>query len=122
MGTTFTVCTLAAEISPDIRTVMRSVYETTEEYAKFVDDIVFPERAGARTTVNAVENGVKRHVPRSRRDRRRGHGTGGSGRPAGVRDAPRRDTETGREATPVRPRRATSMEPRHHLGRHRDST
>lgn len=92
MGTNFTVCTLAAEINPDIRTVMRSVYETTEEYAKFVDDIVFPERTGARTTVNAAENGVKRHVPRSRRDRRRGHGAGGSGRPAGVRDATRRDT------------------------------
>jgi trk system potassium uptake protein TrkA len=58
MGTNFTVCTLAAEINPEIRTVMRSVYETTEDYAKFVDDIVFPERAGARATVNAVENGI----------------------------------------------------------------
>jgi trk system potassium uptake protein TrkA len=59
MGTNFTVCTLAAEINPDIRTIMRSVYETTEDYAKFVDDIVFPERAGARVTVNAVERGVR---------------------------------------------------------------
>lgn len=59
MGTNFTVCTLAAEINPDIRTVMRSVYETTDDYAKFVDDIVFPERAGARATVNAVENGIQ---------------------------------------------------------------
>jgi trk system potassium uptake protein TrkA len=58
-GTNFTVCTLAAEINPDIRTVMRSVYETTSDYARFVDDIVFPERAGARATVNAVENGVQ---------------------------------------------------------------
>jgi len=59
MGTNFTVCTLATEINPDIRTVMRSVYETTEDYAKFVDDIVFPERAGARATVNTVENGIQ---------------------------------------------------------------
>lgn len=59
MGTNFAVCTLAAEINPDIRTVMRSVYETTEEYAKFVDDIVFPERAGARAAVNAVEDGIR---------------------------------------------------------------
>jgi len=59
MGTNFTVCTLATEINPDIRTVMRSVYGTTEEYAKFVDDIVFPERAGARATVNAVESGIQ---------------------------------------------------------------
>jgi trk system potassium uptake protein TrkA len=59
MGTNFTVCTLAAEINPDIRTVMRSVYEATADYETFVDDIVFPERAGARTTVNAVEDGVQ---------------------------------------------------------------
>lgn len=59
MGTNFSVCTLATEINPEIRTVMRSVYETTEDYAKFVDDIVFPERAGARATVNAVEDGIQ---------------------------------------------------------------
>lgn len=29
MGTNFTVCILATEICPDVRTVMRSVYETT---------------------------------------------------------------------------------------------
>jgi trk system potassium uptake protein TrkA len=59
MGTNFTVCTLASEINPDVRTVMRSVYEATADYAAFVDDIVFPERAGARATVNAVEDGVQ---------------------------------------------------------------
>lgn len=59
MGTNFTVCTLAAELDPDVRTVMRSVYETTRDYAKYVDDIVVPERAGARATVNAVEDGVQ---------------------------------------------------------------
>ncbi|PSP93127.1 potassium transporter Trk [Halobacteriales archaeon QS_4_62_28] len=59
MGTNFTVCTLAAEIAPDIRTVMRSVYETTSEYAEYVDEIVFPEQAGARATVNAVERDIQ---------------------------------------------------------------
>jgi trk system potassium uptake protein TrkA len=59
MGTNFTVCTLATGINPDIRTVMRSVYETTEDYAEYVDEIVFPERAGARSTVNAVENDLR---------------------------------------------------------------
>lgn len=61
MGTNFTVCTLAAELNPDIRTVMRSVCEQTADYAKFVDDIVFPERAGARATINAVEEGIQAH-------------------------------------------------------------
>lgn len=59
MGTNFTVCTLAADRNPDIRTVMRSVFETTKDYARFVDEIVFPERAGARATVNAVEDGIQ---------------------------------------------------------------
>jgi trk system potassium uptake protein TrkA len=59
MGTNFTVCTLAAGINPEIRTVMRSVYETTEDYAEYVDEIVFPERAGARSTVNAIESDLR---------------------------------------------------------------
>lgn len=59
MGTNFTVCTLAEGINPDVRTVMRSVFEATEDYAGYVDEIVFPERAGARTAVNAVEGDVR---------------------------------------------------------------
>jgi len=59
MGTNFTVCTLAAEINPEIRTVMRSVYEDTTGYAGYVDDIVVPEQAGARAAVNIAENGVQ---------------------------------------------------------------
>lgn len=58
MGTNFTVCTLAENIASDIRTVMRSVFETTKDYAAHVDEIVFPEQAGARSTVNAIETGV----------------------------------------------------------------
>lgn len=59
MGTNFTVCTLAAEINPNIRTVMRSVYQTTDDYAKFADDIVFPEHAGARASINAIERDIQ---------------------------------------------------------------
>lgn len=59
MGTNFTVCTLAAEVNPEIRTVMRSVYENTTSYAEFVDDIVFPEQAGARAAVNIAEDGIQ---------------------------------------------------------------
>ncbi|MFC7132249.1 MULTISPECIES: potassium channel family protein [Salinibaculum] len=59
MGTNFTVCTLAKDFAPEIRTVMRSVFETTRDYADYADEIIFPERAGARTAVNAVEHGVR---------------------------------------------------------------
>jgi trk system potassium uptake protein TrkA len=59
MGTNFTVCTLAAGINPEIRTVMRSVYEETQDYAEYVDEIVFPERAGARSTVNVIESELR---------------------------------------------------------------
>jgi trk system potassium uptake protein TrkA len=59
MGTNFTVCALAADINPEVRTVMRSVYERTEEYAEYADEIVFPERAGARSAVNAIESDLR---------------------------------------------------------------
>ena len=59
MGTNFTVCTLPREHNPDIRAVMRSVFEETAEYEAFADEIVVPERAGARLAINAVESGVQ---------------------------------------------------------------
>ena len=58
MGTNFTVCTLAKEINPSIRTVMRSIYGTGN-YARYADEIVVPEQAGARTTVNTIESDVR---------------------------------------------------------------
>nr|WP_135663546.1 TrkA family potassium uptake protein [Halorhabdus rudnickae] len=58
MGTNFTVCTLATEIAPEIRTVMRSVYETNDHYDSHADAVVTPELAGARMTVNAIEDDV----------------------------------------------------------------
>jgi trk system potassium uptake protein TrkA len=38
---------------------MRSVYEETQDYAEYVDEIVFPERAGARSTVNVIESELR---------------------------------------------------------------
>jgi trk system potassium uptake protein TrkA len=55
MGTNFTVCRLAERVNPDLHTVMRSVIEDAGDYADLVDEVVFPERAGARVAVNAIE-------------------------------------------------------------------
>jgi trk system potassium uptake protein TrkA len=38
---------------------MRSVFERTGDYERYADEIVFPERAGARVIVNAVEEDVR---------------------------------------------------------------
>lgn len=54
MGTNFTVCILATEICPDVRTVMRSVYETTRGYTKLVDAVLYPEGAGAQVAANEI--------------------------------------------------------------------
>ena len=59
MGTNFTVCTLAKEINPNIRTVMRSIYGTDTNYARYADEVVVPEQAGARTTVNMIESDMR---------------------------------------------------------------
>ncbi len=58
MGTNFTVCTLAADINPEIRTVIWSVYGNTTGYAGFVDEIIVPQEAGARAVVNIAEDGI----------------------------------------------------------------
>ena len=58
MGTNFTVCTLAEEIAPGIHTVMRSIHETNDHYDSHADAVITPEQAGARMTVNAIEDDV----------------------------------------------------------------
>lgn len=59
-ATNFAVCMAAKRIDPEIWTVMRTIYEDSEEeYAEFVDTVVFPERAGSRAVANAVETGVQ---------------------------------------------------------------
>lgn len=59
MGTNISVCTMAKRRNPSIRTVMRSVHPEDEEYGDYADAVVFPERAGARVALNAVEGGVR---------------------------------------------------------------
>jgi trk system potassium uptake protein TrkA len=54
-GTNLGACMLAERRTDDLRTVIR-VSEAAREaaYRDLVDDVVFPERAGARAAVNAV--------------------------------------------------------------------
>lgn len=59
MGTNVSVCTMAKRRNPEIRTVMRSVHPEDEEYDGYADAVVFPEGAGARVAVNAIEGGVE---------------------------------------------------------------
>lgn len=59
-STNLAVCMAAKRIAPEIRTVMRTIYEDSEaEYADFVDDVVLPEAAGARAVMSVVEGGVR---------------------------------------------------------------
>jgi trk system potassium uptake protein TrkA len=53
-GLNLAVCLAAVELVPDIRTVARVGRATGEAYTRFVDGIVFPERAGARVAANEV--------------------------------------------------------------------
>jgi trk system potassium uptake protein TrkA len=57
-GTNLAVCMMARELAPDIQTVIRTERESGEEFDRFVDEVIFPERAGARATVNAIEPDV----------------------------------------------------------------
>lgn len=59
-ATNLAVCMTAKQIAPEIFTVMRTTFEDSKaEYEEFVDHVVFPEEAGARTLVNAVQGGVR---------------------------------------------------------------
>jgi trk system potassium uptake protein TrkA len=53
-GLNLAVCLAAAELSPDIRTVARIDRQTGDAYTRFVDAVLFPERAGARVAANEV--------------------------------------------------------------------
>ncbi|MEF8806542.1 potassium channel family protein [Natronomonas sp.] len=53
-GLNLAVCLAAAELSPEMRTVARIDRETGQSYTRFVDAVVFPERAGARVAANEV--------------------------------------------------------------------
>jgi trk system potassium uptake protein TrkA len=53
-GLNLAVCLAAVELSPAIRTVARIDRAAGESYTRFVDALVFPERAGARTAANEI--------------------------------------------------------------------
>ena len=53
-STNLAVCLAAREFQSDIRTVARITDADSDEYEQLVDEVVFPERAGVRTAVNAL--------------------------------------------------------------------
>ncbi len=53
-GLNLAVCLAAAELSPGIRTVARIDRAAGESYTRFVDAVLFPERAGARVAANEI--------------------------------------------------------------------
>jgi trk system potassium uptake protein TrkA len=53
-GLNLAVCLAAADLSPGIRTVARIDRTEGESYTRFVDAVLFPERAGARMAVNEI--------------------------------------------------------------------
>jgi trk system potassium uptake protein TrkA len=54
MGLNLAVCMAASELAPHVRTVARIDRETGERYTRFVDEVVYPERAGARVASNEI--------------------------------------------------------------------
>jgi len=53
-GLNLAVCLAAAELSPLIRTVARIDRAAGDSYTRFVDALVYPERAGAKTAANEI--------------------------------------------------------------------
>ena len=56
-GLNLAVCLAASELNPDIRTVARIDRAAGEAYTRFVDAILFPERAGAQVAANQIVGG-----------------------------------------------------------------
>jgi trk system potassium uptake protein TrkA len=53
-GLNLAVCLAAAELHPGIRSVARIDRSAGEAYTRFVDAVLFPERAGARVAANEI--------------------------------------------------------------------
>jgi trk system potassium uptake protein TrkA len=53
-GINLAVCLAASEMAPGVRTVARIDGPTGESYTRFVDAVVYPERAGARVAANEI--------------------------------------------------------------------
>lgn len=52
--TNLAVCMAASQLYPELRTVARIEDEDADEYAEFVDQVYFPERASIKAAVNAL--------------------------------------------------------------------
>ncbi|MBV0900793.1 potassium channel family protein [Haloarcula salina] len=53
-GLNLAICMAAKELAPGIRTVARIDRASAESYARFVDAVLYPERAGARQAANEI--------------------------------------------------------------------
>ncbi|WP_142856261.1 potassium channel family protein [Salinigranum halophilum] len=53
-GVNLAACMAARELSPGTRTVCRIDRAASEAYTRFVDAVLFPERAGARVAANEI--------------------------------------------------------------------
>ncbi|MFB6170092.1 MAG: TrkA family potassium uptake protein [Haloarculaceae archaeon] len=53
-GTNLAICLVAKQLNPDVRTVVRIDRESGEQYTRFADVVVYPERAGGRLAANAL--------------------------------------------------------------------
>ena len=56
-GLNLAVCLAASELNPDIRTVARIDRAAGKAYTRFVDAVLFPERAGAQVAANEIVGG-----------------------------------------------------------------
>lgn len=52
--TNLAVCMIARQLDPDLRTIARIEDECGDEFADFVDQVYFPERASIKAAVNAI--------------------------------------------------------------------
>lgn len=57
-GANLAICMMAKDIEPGVQTVVRTEREPDDEFDRFVDEVIFPERAGARAAANAIEPDV----------------------------------------------------------------
>jgi len=55
-GVNLAVCLAANEFNPEVRTVARIHRDAAESYTRFVDEVVFPEHAGARLAADRIAN------------------------------------------------------------------
>ncbi len=57
-GTNLAIAMMAKELTESVQTVIRTEREPDDEFDQFVDNVIFPERAGARVAANAIEPDV----------------------------------------------------------------